>query len=374
MELIYRDINEAVVGTLDHLQTFGKDVPSRNGQSRELLYHDFAIQYPQARNIYLDGRTNNFFATVAETIWIMAGSNKLDPVISFFLPRARDYSDDGYTWTNGYGRKLFLGGQFDSVIREFRAAKDTRRAVMSVWNPYDDTLHSLQSKGIENPKDMSCTTSITFIIREDALEMKVHMRSNDVLFGMSHINIFEYTFLQEALVSILRADYPTLKMGKYRHSVQSLHAYDTVGEQCIKIRNSELNRGRDFDPSDYRPLLMPPADNLGGTNVTYNFNRFFRNILREYEVAINTMTPDNWTQNLLDRVESIRANFDVFECPTEGNVMWDYAMVPLLWISKSRCAGDRHDPMRPLVAHMSESVRQAVCWSKSGALMHLARP
>jgi hypothetical protein len=119
---------------------------------------------------------------------------------------------------------------------------------------------------------------------------------------------------------------------------------------------------------------MPPADNLGGTNVTYNFNRFFRNILREYEVAINTMNPDNWTQNLLDRVESIRANFDVFECPTEGNVMWDYAMVPLLWISKSRCAGDRHDPMRPLVAHMSESVRQAIFWSNSGALLHLARP
>ena len=46
---MYKNLTDALVGSLSHLLTEGASVPSRNGETKELYAHQIRIQSPQER-------------------------------------------------------------------------------------------------------------------------------------------------------------------------------------------------------------------------------------------------------------------------------------------------------------------------------------
>lgn len=103
------------------------------------------LSNPRARHVQLHGRKNNIFATVAETFWVMAGMDVLDPYMSTYLPRAKDYSDDGVTWYGAYGVRMHEHDQVQSVINTFKnEGLDTRRAVLSIYHADKDAESNRQ--------------------------------------------------------------------------------------------------------------------------------------------------------------------------------------------------------------------------------------
>lgn len=235
---------------------------------KEILGYVFNSVTPQDRIIRNPNRKNNLIAQIAETAWVMAGSNDLS-YINPFLPRAVDFSDDGRTWRAGYGPRIagltytppegFLVTKRDNFFVESKSAKiqvnqlenvinilredpSSRQAFMIVPLPGDNLVSN-------NTVDTPCTLSIQFLVRDSKLHCFVDMRSNDVVWGTTGINYFEWTFIQEIVASILG-----YKIGIYTHKANSLHIYSRHYEMSEKILKPYFDE--EFDITEHLALNL----------------------------------------------------------------------------------------------------------------------
>jgi len=84
------------------------------------------------------------------------------------------------------------------------------------------------------------------------LNLTVYMRSNDILWGASAVNIFNFTFIQEYIATILG-----LEVGDYYHIANNFHYY-TDKKECIE----KVAAVRDFNDEsfDYKTNYMSLID------------------------------------------------------------------------------------------------------------------
>ena len=88
------DINDTVVEALEYIMNRGKEIHTRNGSARFVNDLTLQIDNPQRRHLSLDGRKYNIYQLMAETFWVASGSGEISPFLEFFLPRAKNYSDE----------------------------------------------------------------------------------------------------------------------------------------------------------------------------------------------------------------------------------------------------------------------------------------
>ena len=123
------------------------------------------------------------------------------------------------SWLSNYGQywfgKAYTG--FDWVMNSLISDKDSRQAVI----PMLSKEHLFPGN-----KDIVCTYSVGFRIRNNRLNMSVNMRSQDAMWGMTN-DVFCFSVLHEMVYVALRdTKYDELKMGRYSHKVDSLHVYE----------------------------------------------------------------------------------------------------------------------------------------------------
>lgn len=344
-ELKYSSLNELTFDTCDRLLSIGDRIESRNGMTYELINEEVILSNPRNRHLYLEGRKSNIYACLGEIFWIMSGTNELDPLMTFLLPRSVNFSDDGNTWQNGYGPKLYNKGNLNNVVQSFlQDGKNTRRSVMSIWTPETDTIESLKSKGIDKPKDVSCNNFLWFWIRHNRFNLKVGIRSNDCLWGLSAINVPEWTFLQEVILQVLKnEDYDTFKdveLGDYFHNVVSLHVYDeTVKQAQDLVGNREVNLRRTELPNF--PI------NMGNIKLN-DLQRFFEEI---YKCLCDYVT--------MGGGHSVGEIFDAWNVPKKGNQLYSYALLVEGYIINKK----GHNTIVDL-HNLSPDLRQAVLNNK----------
>lgn len=107
--------------------------------------------------------------------------------------------------------------QLDAVLAALKADKDTRRAAMMIAQPW----HFL----IEDHHDYPCTYCIGFRIRNNELNMSVHMRSQDAIHGFGN-DVPVFSIIHELVCCLLQPTYPQLRMGLSVHHIDSFHAYE----------------------------------------------------------------------------------------------------------------------------------------------------
>lgn len=195
----------------------GSETGSRNGAVRELTHVGITIQRPWMREILTPGRKASLPAQIAETVWVLAGRNDIG-WLSHYLPRAVDFSDDGDTWRAGYGRRIRDWSEdFDQlyyVVELLLRDPTTRQAVIGIWDPDMDTEGG-------SIKDRACNAMLQFLIRDEQLSLHVFTRSNDLWWGWSGINAFEWSAMQEIVAGMLG-----VQVGKLHFSITSLHLYE----------------------------------------------------------------------------------------------------------------------------------------------------
>lgn len=232
----------------------GDEVASRNGRTMELTHVGITLQKPLEREVLVPGRKVNLAAQIAETAWILAGRNDVG-WLKHYLRRAPDFSDDGVAWRGGYGPRLrswpVRDGGNDSVIDQIAYVVDTlrgsalsRQAVAMIYDPQIDT---------QPGKDIPCNNWLSFSSRLGRLDLHVAIRSNDLFWGWSGINAFEWSVVQEVVAGLLG-----LQVGSLHFSTTSLHIYD-----------QHWGRARDLSteipawPASTSPRFS--ADAVGGT-------------------------------------------------------------------------------------------------------------
>ena len=225
----------------------------RGQKIKEKLGVTFKIKNPRDRLPYLRERDFSISYYVAESLWYLTGNNST-AWISNYSSFWKNISDDGVTANSAYGSRIFKPHdrvcknlsqnwtQWDYVIDELCRDHDSRRAVIHIRSPQDSILAS---------KDVPCTLSLQFFLRDDLVHMVVSMRSSDLIFGIAY-DVPAFTLFQEMLANDLSARLSRkIGLGEYTHMSNSLHIYDRHFEMCDRILSSG------YQLSTHEVPLMP---------------------------------------------------------------------------------------------------------------------
>lgn len=135
--------------------------------------------------ITLPKRRLNYAFMCAEASWILAGSNQLE-FLTRFCEKMAEYSDDGRTLSGAYGPRF--KDQFAYVMEKLLTEEQTRQAVMTFWIPNP-----------EPSRDIPCTISLQFLIRDSKLDLYVYMRSSDAWLGVPY-DIFSFSMIAWSVI------------------------------------------------------------------------------------------------------------------------------------------------------------------------------
>src|ERR1043166_3727717 len=229
----YLDANHALPHLLRKVLDQGATVESRNGRTKELMMESFTLDEPMNPYITTPGRKVSVVAQIAEMMWILAGRNDIE-WLSHYLPRAAQFADDGQHWRGGYGPRLrrwecpdpvqhATVDQFEHIITLLNEDPEARRAVFNIYDPAIDTFPG---------KDIPCNNWVHFLPRDGVLHAHVAIRSNDLFWGWSGINAFEWTNLLHIISALTR-----LKPGSITFSISSLHLYERHWVKANTIAN-----------------------------------------------------------------------------------------------------------------------------------------
>lgn len=197
------------------LLALSREIAPTRGANREIIGALFRLTNPRMRLSRTETR-GLIFSCLGEFLWYMSGSDSLE-FISHYISRYEDSAEPGTDKIHGaYGPRLFSAGgginQIESIISLLSRKGSTRRAAISIFEARDTS---------RDYKDVPCTCTLQFFIREGFLHCMAHMRSNDAYIGLPH-DIFCFTLLQEYIAVRLG-----VALGQYYHSVGSLHLYTT---------------------------------------------------------------------------------------------------------------------------------------------------
>lgn len=187
---------------------------------------NFSYQFsPNVRFMNFKSRKFKIDYVKTEFLWYLRGDRFDTSICEHAKMWTHLVNDDGSINSN-YGQYIFgEQNQFDNVVRTLIFDRDSRRASIMILN--SEHLRS-------NTKDVPCTLSLNFRIREDMLNMSVVMRSQDAVFGMTN-DLPAFSFIHEMVFWELRKYYPELEQGNYHHHCNSFHVYERHFELLDKI-------------------------------------------------------------------------------------------------------------------------------------------
>lgn len=193
----------------------------------------------------------------AEFLWYL----RADPQDTSITERAaiwKSLAAQGKLQSN-YGVYLFREGQFMRCVNELKNDPDSRRASVIILRP---------EHYVANSADIPCTYSLNFRIRNGALNMSVHMRSNDAWFGAGNdCPIFRWT---QHMMAIMLG----VRVGEYIHMVDSMHLYQRhwlSAEQCTREFAERV-----YHPPIENPLGLIRSEMTGGLTITSDFHEWLK--------------------------------------------------------------------------------------------------
>lgn len=242
---IHKNVNSALRTLLSDVYNLGVERAPRGKRTREVLGYSitFDMRYPL---VSIPSRNLGYRFAPAEAAWILTGDNRVD-LIKNFSRFIWEFSDDGFFYSGAYGPKIV--DQLTYVCDVLADDPETRQAVIDIWRP--------------NPRsgrDIPCTLSYQFLIRDGVLHVVQTMRSGDAWLGYPY-DAFNATMLTGYVILLLKhrkkRGLPLLDVGTHTMNVGSAHVYETDFAQIKECINDEreLFTADPFDP--YRSFTDP---------------------------------------------------------------------------------------------------------------------
>jgi len=186
-------------------------------------------------------RAFNYKYFAGELAWYLMKDRDID-YISKFSGFWKHITNPGTNEINSNYGSLIFNDQLQWVIDSLKADKNTRQAIAFLNQP---------KYQFEGNKDFVCTMYMNFFIRDNKLNMKVQMRSNDIFYGLTFDAPF-FSFVYQHVLMELQKDYVDLDFGTYHHCADNIHFYERHFELADKI----LDEGRyEVEPTEVRVKL-----------------------------------------------------------------------------------------------------------------------
>jgi thymidylate synthase len=255
----------------------GEIVKPRGMETCEMLGLSFSIKNPRRRLTTLPGRAWSSALAVGELAWHLRGDTNVEP-LAFYAPKWREFADNsGQVRGSCYGAKIFESdsrgeSQWSRVKSLLSEDPYSRRAVLGFQGGGD-----LSS----DVKDVSCTISLQFIVRDGLLHAFAAMRSNDAIWGVPY-DLFLFTSFQEIMAAELGVG-----VGDYHHSAASMHIYSRhyeLAKVISKITDEMLTYDDEMVPMsksvrESLPALEEALRNGHDISCTDEFSEMCKNLL-----------------------------------------------------------------------------------------------
>lgn len=186
----------------------------RDQKINEILNCSFEIENVN-KNLYKNVRRSSPKKYIAAELFWYLSKDLNAKEISKYASLWEKISDENGNVCSNYGNLIF-GKQYQWAIQSLIKDKDSRQAIFHFNN---------ESHQFFDNKDFVCTMFGQFFIRENKLYLSIHMRSNDVIFGLSSDYPF-FNLIHQNTFLILKTCYPELEMGSYYHYTGSMHLYE----------------------------------------------------------------------------------------------------------------------------------------------------
>lgn len=207
------------------------------GKFSELIGPMLVITKARARVSRSDSRSK-IFSALGELVWYLSKTNS-HRFIEYYMSGMyqKEYENDDNSVRNGYGTQLFCQrgafNQIQNVIHLLGKKPSSRRAVIQIFDANDLAVDF---------KEVPCTCTLQFLIRDGKLHLLANLRSSDAYRGLPH-DVFVFTMLQELIARSLNVD-----IGDYKHCAGSLHLYkDDQPAAALFLKEGLQN-----------PIEMPP--------------------------------------------------------------------------------------------------------------------
>jgi thymidylate synthase len=171
---------------------------------------------------------------IHELLWFLKGDTNINYLKEHGVSIWDEWADEdgnlgpvyGHQWRSWPGREGETIDQISDVVNTIRSNPDSRRLIVSAWNPADIPHMALPP----------CHCLFQFYVADGKLSCQLYQRSADTFLGVP-FNIASY-----ALLTMMIAQVCNLKPGEFIHSFGDVHLYSNHLEQV------DLQLSRDFRP------------------------------------------------------------------------------------------------------------------------------
>lgn len=204
---------------INDILTNGDEVAPRGQVTKEMLQRTLVVDMRRPV-LTVPERKLSYQFMAAEAYWILSGDYRVS-TIAPYNKNISQFSDDGATFFGAYGPRIV--NQLPYVVDKLKTDPDTRQAGLTIWR--------------ENPpqsKDIPCTVSIFFNIREDKLNCHVFMRSSDLWLGVPY-DVFNFSMLSHLVCGMINKEEEKLEPGDLYLTAASSHLYERNIEAIAKV-------------------------------------------------------------------------------------------------------------------------------------------
>lgn len=264
----------------------------------------FCIENPHDRYLTIPFRKNSKTLPFAESLALLSGRNLME-FYSGIVPSMLNYSDDGITQRAGYGPRIrkFAGVKGDYfvsdglcfpklnsetstndqllyVVKCLENDINTRQAVISITDPAADQLD--EKFNLIKTKDIPCCRLLQFMVVDGRLNLTSYFRSNDLIYGLQQVNVFNNCFMLE-VVSALTG----IPVGKYYHIANNLHFYDDKKELVEKLAEE---KPQDYESNHGRWSYFEKGQKMDWTDFNYDLEILTKEFLEKF--PLNDFSPE----------------------------------------------------------------------------------
>lgn len=248
------------INIINHINDTGTTSQPRELKVKEAVLTDFAID-PKKPIADFPQRKFNWKYLAGELAWYLKQDRDVGYIGAFSNFWSHITNPDSNEINSNYGSLVFNAKQFGWVVDSLVADKNSRQAIMFFNQPKFQ---------FEGNKDFVCTMYANFFIRNNALHMKIQMRSNDIFYGLTFDAPF-FSFLQQSVYLKLKETYPDLELGMYYHYADNLHFYERHFDLASEIRFEEIKAANEASFILKEPFLEYDGNKVSLTDTANKF-------------------------------------------------------------------------------------------------------
>ena len=209
---------------INHVINDGNDKSDRTGIGTRSVF-GYQMRFDLKDNFpLLTTKKIHFKSIIYELLWFLNGDTNIKYLNENGINIWNEWADEngdlgpvyGYQWRSWPSK---TGGKIDQIsqlIEQLKMNPDSRRHIVSAWNPSDVDEMALPP----------CHCLFQFYVSQGALSCQLYQRSADIFLGVP-FNIASYSLLTIMIAKILN-----LKPGEFIHTFGDAHLYNNHFDQA----------------------------------------------------------------------------------------------------------------------------------------------